>query len=80
MRVRRESGDRAQCSMNVLSREFGDEFLSGRAAPTQAVPSVVIAAEINYLLNPDHEDFPRLQWSAPHVFDFDPRLLDTAVR
>lgn len=38
------------------------------------VPSVVIPAERNWLLNPDHPDFKKIVARKPNPFHFDPRL------
>ena len=39
-----------------------------------AVPSVVVPTESNYLLNPRHRDFSRIQIGSAHAFALDPRL------
>jgi RES domain-containing protein len=38
------------------------------------VPSVVIPAERNYILNPTHPQFGEIEFSASEPFLFDPRL------
>ena len=38
------------------------------------VPSAVIPAEVNYLLNPSHPDFARIRIDSPEPFVFDRRL------
>jgi hypothetical protein len=45
------------------------------AAPVQAVPSVIIPREMNYLISPVHPQFDQLAWSDPQPFRFDPRLI-----
>jgi len=40
-----------------------------------AVPSVVVAQEKNYLLNPSHSDLVRIVVEPAEEFRFDPRLL-----
>lgn len=56
-------------------QEVGDEWArSGRSAVLR-VPSVLAEGEHNFLLNPIHADFRRIQVSAPQKFDFDLRLL-----
>jgi RES domain-containing protein len=37
-------------------------------------PSVLVADEHNYLLNPAHPDFARIVADTPALFHFDPRL------
>ena len=43
--------------------------------PALAVPSAVVPQELNYLLNPEHRDFQRINWHEPQNFVFDRRLL-----
>jgi len=38
------------------------------------VPSVIIPAEFNVLLNPNHSSYDKIRWSEPRPFRFDPRL------
>jgi RES domain-containing protein len=45
------------------------------AAPVQAVPSVIIPREMNYLISPVHANFVDLAWGKPQPFRFDPRLI-----
>jgi RES domain-containing protein len=44
------------------------------------VPSVVIPAESNFLLNPTHEGYSKLVWGEPRPFRFDPRLFASEPR
>jgi len=37
--------------------------------------SVIIPAELNYVLNPFHPDFTEIEVGKPESFAFDPRLL-----
>jgi RES domain-containing protein len=75
----------------VLSREFGDSWIKTTASamqlrrevrdfPVQQVPSAVVPPEWNYIINPDHDDFPELTWSEPKSFRIDLRLIDPALR
>lgn len=43
--------------------------------PVQAVPSVIIPREMNYLISPVHGNFADLVWGKPQPFRFDPRLI-----
>jgi RES domain-containing protein len=55
-------------------RAIGDEWaLAGKSAVLR-VPSTLVPAEDNLLLNPLHRDFRRLRISDPIPFRFDPRL------
>ena len=58
-------------------RAIGDAWASSRDSVALRVPSAVIPAEDNLLINPTHPDMPRLKIRAPHPFSFDPRLLQT---
>jgi RES domain-containing protein len=55
-------------------RELGDAWLRGLSSAVLAVPSAVVPAERNYLLNPAHPDFRRVTPGAPQRFAFDRRL------
>jgi len=53
---------------------FGDAwFESGRSA-VMRVPSAIVPNEFNYLLNPLHKDFRKIQISKPRSLKVDPRL------
>ena len=55
-------------------QERGESWLdAGRTAILQ-VPSVIVPLEFNYLLNPHHQDFMRLQIHDPAPFKIDKRL------
>jgi RES domain-containing protein len=53
---------------------IGDRWIASRESAVVRVPSVIVATEFNYLLNPAHEDFCRCIWGKPRPFHFDPRL------
>lgn len=38
------------------------------------VPSAIIPEEMNYVINPEHPDFGRIEFLQPVPFHFDPRL------
>jgi RES domain-containing protein len=56
-------------------RAIGDAWAAARASVVLQVPSVIVRAENNYLLNPRHPGFSRLLIGKPFTFRFDPRLL-----
>ena len=58
-------------------RAIGTEWVRKRTAAVLAVPSAVIAAETNYLLNPLHPDFRRIKIGKPRKFETDLRLIGT---
>jgi RES domain-containing protein len=55
-------------------RELGDAWLAERRSAVLAVPSAVVPAERNYLLNPAHPDFRKVTLGPPQRFAFDRRL------
>jgi len=56
------------------TRRLGMEWLRACESAVLRVPSAVIPAEYNYLLNPLHGDFKRLRRGRGEPFAFDPRL------
>jgi RES domain-containing protein len=58
-----------------VSRAAGDAWLRSMRSATLAVPSVVTPGEWNFLLNPAHSHFPRVQIGPFQRFRPDPRLL-----
>lgn len=59
----------------VSLQALGDDWISSRASVVLRVPSAVVDDESNYLINPEHRDFRRLEISTPKPFDLDARLL-----
>lgn len=53
---------------------LGDTWLTRAASAVLRVPSAVIESEYNYLLNPEHPNFPQLVIGDSRPFKFDPRL------
>lgn len=64
---------------DIAAREklqaIGTEWARKRGTAVLAVPSAVIPAETNYLLNPLHPDFRRIKIGAPRKFQTDLRLI-----
>lgn len=66
-----------------LNRQFGrrapkvlgDRWLEANQSAVLKVRSAVVAAEYNYLLNPDHPAFKQISVRRARPFKFDPRLL-----
>lgn len=56
---------------------IGTEWAKKRSAAVLAVPSAVIPAETNYLLNPLHPGFRRIRIGKPQKFETDLRLIKT---
>lgn len=55
-------------------QRIGGEWLAGRSSAVLEVPSAIIDREVNYLLNPEHEDFKSIDIGASQQFKLDPRL------
>jgi RES domain-containing protein len=55
--------------------EIGDRWVKESRSAVLELPSVIIPAEPNYLLNPAHSGFKRIRIGKPTPFSFDPRLI-----
>lgn len=60
-------------------QQVGTTWSQTRPSAVLAVPSAVVPAETNYLLNPDHTDFVHVEIGAPEEWLTDPRLLRRAA-
>jgi RES domain-containing protein len=58
----------------AATRRHGDAWLRARATVLLRVPSVIVPASSNYLLNPAHPDAWRCQVTSIVRFPLDPRL------
>ena len=67
--------DWQQSPAGPSTRDLGDAWVRAARSPLLAVPSVLLPAETNYVLNPAHPDFGRINVGPPRDFTFDPRLL-----
>ena len=56
--------------------QIGDEWVRAGKSVALAVPSVLSASEMNFLLNPKHPDFKKIKISEPNEYRFDSRLLE----
>jgi RES domain-containing protein len=56
-------------------QEIGAEWAKKRSATVLAVPSAIVPAEPNYLLNPLHPDFKRIKVGKPGTVTTDLRLI-----
>ena len=56
------------------TREAGTRWVAESRSAVLRVPSIVVDGEFNYILNPRHTDFVRLEIGEPLAFSFDPRL------
>jgi RES domain-containing protein len=58
----------------LSTREAGTRWVAESRSAVLQVPSIVMDGEFNYILNPRHADFARLEIGEPLAFSFDPRL------
>jgi RES domain-containing protein len=56
--------------------QIGDEWIRTGKSVALAVPSILSASEMNFLLNPRHLDFKKIKISQPTEYRFDSRLLN----
>ncbi|HEX8678744.1 MAG TPA: RES family NAD+ phosphorylase [Chthoniobacterales bacterium] len=59
----------------LATAAIGDAWAKEARSAVLAVPSAIVPAETNYLINPAHPDFRRIKIGKPEPFGFDPRLL-----
>ena len=57
---------------------IGDRFAQELEACVLVVPSVLAVTDSNWILNPAHPDFARVQLHPAKPFDYDPRLIKLA--
>jgi RES domain-containing protein len=57
----------------LVTRRLGDIWLEQQRSAVLSVPSVIVG-ERNYVLNPAHPDFARIEFAEPEPFRFDLRL------
>ena len=55
---------------------IGDRWVREARSAVLAVPSAIIPAETNFVINPAHPDFRRIRIGKPKPFEFDPRVLN----
>ena len=53
---------------------IGDDFVGGREAAILIVPSALAPTESNWLLNPHHPDFAKIEVQPVESFEYDERL------
>lgn len=59
----------------AYTQALGDAWIKRKASVLLAVPSRVVPAERNYLLNPEHPDVKQARIGEHQLFHYDPRLL-----
>jgi RES domain-containing protein len=56
------------------TQAMGDRWVAAGKSALLRVPSVVVPDEFNYVVNPSHPAFSRIEIGSPRSFPFDPRL------
>ncbi|MBF0557263.1 MAG: RES family NAD+ phosphorylase [Nitrospirae bacterium] len=56
------------------TKTVGDDWVRAGISSILRVPSVIIPAEYNLILNPVHPDFRKITIGQPENFSFDPRM------
>lgn len=59
---------------SASTKQIGDRWLKEKRSAVLAIPSVLVPAETNFLLNPGHPDFKKIKIDKPVSFSIDPRL------
>ncbi|MBL4664647.1 MAG: RES domain-containing protein [Nitrospinaceae bacterium] len=59
---------------SVSTRKLGDEWCLKQVSAVLKVPNAITRVEHNYLINPAHPDFQRIEIHPPVEFRFDRRL------
>lgn len=57
-----------------ITQELGEKWICGGKSAVLKVPSAIIDLEYNYLLNPEHQAFSKIEIVKISKFTFDPRL------
>ena len=58
----------------LQTQRIGDKFVEASESCVLQVPSAVVPGDFNYLLNPAHPDFERIQLKSRVAFPFDSRF------
>jgi RES domain-containing protein len=58
-----------------LTRQMGHDWINSGNELATLVPSIIIPVEYNALLNPTHQRYEEIRWSAPQPFPWDRRLI-----
>jgi RES domain-containing protein len=56
------------------TKQIGDRWFDDKVSPVLKVPSTVVPNEWNFVLNPMHPDFNKLEIGQVRDFEFDERL------
>lgn len=56
------------------TQKIGDQFIENNKSLVLKVPSAAVQGDFNYLINPQHTDFPKVKIRMTELFSFDERL------
>ena len=57
-----------------ITQQIGEKWIKERESAILQVPSSIVEAEVNYLLNPEQGDFKQIKVIDNQLFSFDKRL------
>ena len=77
VRIEHLPSDWREISAREKLRAIGTEWVRRPGTAVLAVPSAIVPAESNYLLNPLHRDFKRIKIGKPTTVETDLRLNQT---
>lgn len=72
---RRLPADWARTGLHPATQGIGDQWLDSLESAVLGVPSAVVIGEVNYIVNPAHPDFARLEPDEITDYRYDPRIL-----
>ncbi len=61
-------------SEQTVTRSLGDNWVKQGKSAVLKVPSAIIPEEFNYIINPNHRDFQRINLKSTDPFSFDRRF------
>ena len=74
--LRRLPANWNQLPMGPESMAVGEKWLDENKYPVLKVPSTIVPIESNFVLNPAHPGFGRLETGSPEKINLDPRIAD----
>lgn len=58
----------------VATQKIGDSFIQNKRSCVLKIPSAVVKGDFNFMINPNHKDFERINISSQEDFPIDNRL------
>jgi RES domain-containing protein len=68
--------DWAQVPPSESTQTIGQKWIMQAEYAILKVPSTIIKEEHNFLINPNHPNYPTMKIGDPQQFEFDPRLIE----